>query len=142
MTKFLLPIGLALSMVAAQAHAQNTQQPTRHLDAAPRAVQNGVVVASIEAQLPLLRARESLMLARESAQIRDFAETHAALEGASQALSNYANHSSRHADEVRMLKSQIDRYDQSIGQNHKDAVQTIDHWWDQTASWKLDQDAK
>ncbi len=99
-------------------------------DEALRAVQDGVVATSVEADFPLLRARENLMLARESAEDANFGEAHAALEGASRALASYATSSSTHANDARMLKSQIDRYDQSIRQNHNGAVQKIEGWWD------------
>lgn len=131
---------VALDVKGADEHLMAAKQALQagnyqKADEALRAVQDGVVVTSVEADFPLLRARENLMLARESAQNGNYEEAHAALEGASRALANYAMTSGRHANDARMLKSQIDSYDQSIRQNHNDAVQKIENWWDQTAGW-------
>lgn len=119
-------------MAAKQAIDQNEWQQA---DAALSAVQNGLVVTTVKADLPLLRARENLVLARDSAENGHFGETHAALTAASRSLKEYANSQGSHAADARTLESQIDSYNQSVQQNHADAVAKTEGWWDQLADW-------
>jgi nitrate reductase assembly molybdenum cofactor insertion protein NarJ len=103
--------------------------------AALDAVQDGVVVTTVTADLPLLRARENMIVAREAAETGNYGEVRAALTSASNALREYENAQGRHANEARMLQSQIDSYGRTVQQNHSDAVSKIDSWWNQVADW-------
>jgi hypothetical protein len=131
---------VALDIRAAKDHLNAAKEALNNgdfekADAALTAVQNGLVVETVAGDLPLLRARENLILARESANRANYTETHTALRAASDALMNYAQNNPQHASDVRMLRSEIDQYNQSIQQNHSDAVSKIDSWWDQTTGW-------
>jgi hypothetical protein len=59
------------------------------------------------------------------------------LKAASRALANYAANSGPHANDARTIRSQIVNFNQSLQQNHTDAVSKIDQWWDQTADWMM-----
>lgn len=77
------------------------QKDFNKADQALAAVQTGVVVTSVASDLPLLRARENMVLAREAANRGNFKEAHTALTAASQALGNYANNSGTHSSDAR-----------------------------------------
>ena len=133
---------VALDVQAAKDHLNVANQALQQgnfqkADGALQAVQDSVVVTTVAADLPLLRARENLALARESAEDGHFGETQAALRAASRALADYANNSSPHANDVRSLRSQIVSFSQSLQQHHTDAVSKIDQWWDQTTDWMV-----
>jgi flagellin-specific chaperone FliS len=98
-------------------------------------VQQGVSIESIEANMPLAKARENLILARAAAEKGDYAEVHAALKSASNALANYIHESRPHSSEANSLKQQIDSYNASVQQNHGDAVAKINSWWNTTSDW-------
>jgi len=133
---------VALDVQAAKNHLNTARQALQQgnfqgADEALQAVQDSVVVTTVAADLPLLRARENLALARESAEDGHFGETQAALKAASRALANYAANSGPHANDARTIRSQIVNFNQSLQQNHTDAVSKIDQWWDQTADWMM-----
>ncbi len=104
-------------------------------DEALAAVQNGVAVTSVASDLPLVRARENLVLAREATNRENFKEAHAALTAATQALGNYASNQGIHSADARMVKSQIDNFNQSNDQNHAAADSKIDSWWGRVVDW-------
>jgi flagellin-specific chaperone FliS len=131
---------VALDVQAAKDHLNMASQALQNgnfqkADEALQAVQDSVVVTTVAADLPLLRARENLALARESALQGHFGETQAALNAASRALVDYADNSGPHANDARSMRSQIVNFNQSLQQNHTDAVSKIDQWWDQTTDW-------
>lgn len=98
-------------------------------------VQEGVSIEEVEANMPLARARENLILARAAAEKGRYGEAHAALASASRALSSYINQNGQHVDQARSLKQQIDSYDQNLQQNHTNIVSEINQWWNTTSGW-------
>jgi hypothetical protein len=98
-------------------------------------VQEGVSIEEVEANMPLTRARENLILARAAAEKGNYTEAQAALKAASNALNNYINAGQPHAEEAKSLKQQIDTFDNSLQQNHGDAVAKINKWWNTTSDW-------
>lgn len=96
-------------------------------------VQDSVIVTSFAADLPLLRARENLVLARAAASSGDYQEAQAALKSAGKALGNYASVSSNHSSDAKDLESQIQSY--QVASNKSDASSKINSWWSETASW-------
>jgi hypothetical protein len=98
-------------------------------------VQQGVSMESIEANMPLSRARENLILARSAAENGNWTEVHAALAAASNALVGYSNAGRPHSAEAKSLQQQIDAYDKTVQQNHNDAVAKINAWWNTTSDW-------
>jgi hypothetical protein len=81
-------------------------------DAALVAVQRGVNFAYTEVDLPLLRARENLMLAKSQVQAGQAQEARMTLEAAAHALEQYAQQG------------------QQTAQKSQQAVEQINQWWD------------
>jgi hypothetical protein len=131
---------LALDVQVAKNQLQSAQQAVNQgafqkADAALAAVQDGVMVTSVAADLPLLRARENMVLARNAADRDHFPEAHAALQAVSEALNQYSNEQNLHAADARVLREEIDTYNQSIEQNPVDASTKIEGWWDRMVDW-------
>lgn len=131
---------VALDVQSAMDHLEAAKQALQNgnyqkADEALAAVQDGVVVTSISADLPVLRVRENLILARSSAHNGNISEAKAALKAASVALGNYENGQGKHGVDARKLRSEIDSYAQSIQNNHADAAAKIDQWWNETTEW-------
>lgn len=104
-------------------------------DAALADVQQGVSMESIEANMPLARARENLILARTAAEKGNYVEVHAALKAASNALANYGSEGRAHSTDANSLKQQITSYNNTVQQNHSDAIAKINSWWNTTSNW-------
>jgi hypothetical protein len=133
-TSVALDTNMAKNHLEAAQQALNNNNP-QAADQALRAVQDSLVESSVATDMPLMRARQNLMLARSAANQGDYAEAQAALKGASQALQNYEQNGGRHANDARQLRSQIDSFDQSIQQNHTNASAKIESWWNQITDW-------
>jgi hypothetical protein len=109
---------------------------TKQADTALAAVQDGVGLVSVEADRPLLRARENLMLARTLAQQGHYDQVSAPLRAAADALDTYRTVNQAHGSDAGNLSQQIRSYASSFSSaNHSDAAQKIEQWWDQTRSW-------
>ncbi len=78
-------------------------------DAALNEVENGVVMESMESDLPLLRARENLAVAQAAARRDRWTETRTALRAAGRALNEYAQTRPARASEAKYLTQQIDQ---------------------------------
>jgi flagellin-specific chaperone FliS len=104
-------------------------------DAALADVQEGVKTEATEANMPLARVRENLILARSAVRHNNFTEAKVSLEAASNALATYERSGGAHAADAKTLQQQIDSYAPNIQQNHSDAVTKINKWWNTTADW-------
>jgi len=102
-------------------------------DQALRAVQDGVVMASVASDMPLLRARENLALARMAAKHGEYRQAHTELRAACQALQAYSREGGSHATQAKQLRSEISGY--NVNSNQSDAPSRIGSWWNQTAGW-------
>jgi hypothetical protein len=132
--------GAFLDVSAAKQHLQAAQQALNKndLNAADRdlqAVQDSVVLESVSADMPLLRARENLVLARSSEDAGKYEQAKRQLHAASTALHDYAQISGSHTQDVSRLRSDIDSYADSLATNHSNADSKIEGWWDQTTNW-------
>ena len=121
-----------------QTHLQKAKQALQNsdykaADEALAAAQDSVDVASVASDLPLLRARENLVLAKAAANSGDYQEARSALKSACSALRNYASTNSAHAQDAKHLESQINNYQMSS--DHSNASSQIQSWWDETAGW-------
>jgi hypothetical protein len=121
------------SLAAAKAALEKGDLPTA--DAALADVQEGVKIEATEANMPLARARENLILARSAVRHNNYTEAKASLEAASKALAAYEQSGGPHAADAKTLQQQIDSYAQDIQQNHSVAVSKINEWWNTTADW-------
>ena len=135
----------AYTSVALNAQADKTQLEAaqqavnkgqfQKADAALAAIQDGVVVTTVAGDLPLLRARENMVLARRASDREHYNEAHAALQASTNALSEYANGQGPHSADALALRSEIDTYNQNIEQTHADASTKIEEWWDRMTDW-------
>jgi flagellin-specific chaperone FliS len=98
-------------------------------------VQDGVTIESVEANMPLAKARENFILARAAAEKGNYTEAQAALKAASNALGVYIKAGRSHAAAAKSLKQQIDTYDNNLQQNHSGVVAKINDWWNTTSDW-------
>jgi YfdX protein len=125
--------GTISQLNAAKAALKNDDWKTADKDLA--AVQDGVVFASYQSDLPLVRAQENLILARQNARKGNFQEVHAALASSAKALAAYEVQGGSHVDDAKNLQHQISSYNQHIDQDHKDAIKKIDGWWNTASNW-------
>lgn len=98
-------------------------------------VQEGVQIEASEADMPLVKARENLILARSNAREGKYGEAQAALQAASKALGSYAQENGPHASAARDLQQQMDSGDKDLQQSHANIVPEINQWWNTTADW-------
>ena len=132
---------VAVSTKVAQVNLQAAKQAVeagnlKRADLALADVQGGVSIDSIEANMPLARARENLILARSAAERGNYAEVHDALATARRALEHYCNNQGApHAADAKALAQQIKDYDNTVQQNHANVVSKINAWWNETSSW-------
>jgi hypothetical protein len=129
-----------LDVPATQIHLRAAQKALANHDLAAadrdlKAVQDSLVVTSLDADMPLLRARENLVLARDSAVAGNYRDAQDQLRAASRALSTYVSANSSHKQDAQRLQSEISNYAQSIEGNHSDASSKIESWWEQTTNW-------
>ena len=119
---------------AAQSALQNNKldEATAALDA----VQKAVVATSVAGDLPLIRARQNLILARTRADANDWTGAHAALNQASAALEEYANlQNNSHTSDARRVRGEIDSLASNVEQKHSDVGNKIRSWWEDTSEW-------
>ena len=138
---------IMLDVSAAKEHLQAAKQALNNnkyeaADGALAAVQRGVNFAYVEVDLPLLRARENLMLAKAQVQAGQVQDARMLLEAAAQALETYAQHADKsRASQVQSLQKEIQNYAQQLPQqsqqgqqknqkNQQAVVEQIDEWWD------------
>jgi hypothetical protein len=131
---------------AAKEHLQAAKQALNNekykaADGALAAVQRGVNFAYVEVELPLLRARENLMLAKSQIQAGQGQDARMTLEAAAQALEQYAQRADKaRASQVQNLQKEIQNYAQQLPQQaqqgqqtqqkNQQAVEQINEWWD------------
>jgi YfdX protein len=134
---------IMLDVGAAEEHLQAAKQALNNnkyevTDGALAAVQRGVSFAYIEVDLPLLRARENLMLAKAQVQAGQVQDARINLEAAAQALERYGQHADKsHASQVQSLQKEIQNYAQQLPpqaqqtqQQNQQVVEQINEWWD------------
>ncbi len=107
----------------------------KQADSALADVQEGVEIRSSEADMPVVRARENLILARSAARNDKYGEAETALQAASKALARYEQENGPHATEAKALQQQISDYASKIQKDHSQAVSKINGWWNETADW-------
>ena len=115
---------------AANEHLQAAKQALNNdkykaADGALAAVQRGVNFAYVEVELPLLRARENLMLAKSQVQAGQVQDARMTLEAAAQALEQYAQRADKaRASQVQNLQKEIQTYAQQLPQQAQQGQQT------------------
>jgi hypothetical protein len=95
-----------------------------------------LVVMNVQAEYPLLAARENLGLAELAIMNGHYTEAAAALKEASITLDQYASGQTAHRPfEAKSLSKQIDSLSQTIAKNHTGASAKIDAWWNHVNAW-------
>jgi hypothetical protein len=137
---------IMLDVSAAQEHLQAAKQALNNdkyeaADGALAAVQHGVSFAYVEVDLPLLRARENLMLAKSQVKAGQVQDARTTLETAAQALQQYGQRADQsRASQVKSLQKEIQSYAQQLSQQtqqgqrarqkNQQVVEQINEWWD------------
>lgn len=129
-----------LDSALARTHLEAAQQALakddfRLADQALKGVQDSVILVSVGSDLPLVRARDNLVLARMDARHGQYEKAHLDLRAACRALTAYESEGGLHANDAKTLCSNIQSYNQSILNSHANAPARIESWWNQTADW-------
>lgn len=104
-------------------------------DGALSAVQTGVVLEHVVADLPLEKARLNLFLARQATKSHNNQEATTALKVAADALEEYEKMAgSNREKEILALRREIQALTQS-GQSEPVSAEAINKWWQTIASW-------
>lgn len=95
-----------------------------------------LVVMTVQAEYPLLAARENLGLAELAIRNGRYSEATAALKEAATTLDQYASgHSAHRPAEAKSLSKRIDALAQTITQDHANAASKVDGWWNEVNGW-------
>ncbi len=132
-------VGLDLNKVRSRLDAAKSALSSHHPQAAASSlgrIGEELVITKIQAEYPLLAARENLGLAEIAIMKGRDHEAAAALKEASVTLEQYANgHAAHRPFEAKSLSKRIDSLSQTINQNQKGANGKIDRWWNEVNSW-------
>jgi len=94
------------------------------------AVQNGVTLANVASDSPLLKASQDLSAAKLMAQQNRLGDATALLHSASSHLREYSyTPSASRADKAKNLQQEIDSNISTLGQDPSAAAKKIDRWW-------------
>jgi len=105
-------------------------------DAALSAVLAAVDRERASTDMPLLRARQNLMLARSRVLDQKYADAKLPLREAADALSSFAAlFPGPRAETAKTIREDILAYAQEIAHHHDDAVDKIDAWLDPVNQW-------
>ena len=119
---------------AAKQHLANNEPGKADLELAR--AQQSVDTGSISTDMPLVRARENLALARDEVSSGKYSQAKTELKAAATALNNYAQDShAQHAKDAKNLMTQIKSQTASMQGSHGIDKQKIDTWWNEVANW-------
>lgn len=126
---------VTLDVQAAKDHLQTAQRSLNEgnfesADAALAAVTDVIRVSSVVRDLPLLRARQNLALARDSAARGEMRQRDAALKAASDALAAYQAAAGQPNQAIGKLQADIKDFGTGAGRTAEQAAGTIEGWWE------------
>lgn len=129
-----------LDPALARTHLQAAQQAlasgnVQLAGEALKGVEDSVILVSVGSDLPLVRARDNLVLARMDVRHGQYEKAHLDLDAACHALAAYARGGGAFSGQAETLRTQIQKYNQSIQTDHAQAAANIESWWNQTAGW-------
>ena len=132
-------VGLDLNKVRSRLDAAKSALSSNNPQAAASSlgrIGDELVVMTVQAEYPLLAARENLGLAEIAIMNGRYTEAAAALKEASTTLDQYASgHSAHRPYEAKSLSKRIDSLAQTIAQNHTNAASKVDGWWNEVNRW-------
>jgi len=117
------------------AKADLTKGDTKDADTALADVQLGVQMTADKADMPLVRARENLILARANARKGNDTATKADLKLAAKGLSQYAAEDKPHSSQAKDMEKQVETYSEALPQDRQAIVAKINSWWNTTSTW-------
>jgi hypothetical protein len=119
---------------AAKQHLANNEPGKADLELAR--AQQSVDTGSISTDMPLVRARENLALARDEVSSGKYSQAKAELKAAANALNDYGQDSqAKHAKDAKNLMTEIKSQAASMQGSHGVDKQKIDTWWNEIANW-------
>ena len=134
-TRTTLNVALAEAGVAAAEQAVRASN-WDVADRALRGVQAGVIYHTVEVDLPLVRARTNLILARDALETGFVEGAKAALRVASDALERYGRGvGANRAEEAKALRGEIDRFAQELTEKTEGAPEQLMAWWQKITTW-------
>jgi hypothetical protein len=99
-------------------------------------VSSSIVTTRVQGNMPLLKARENLELARARVLEGKFSNAVVPLRAAAEALDQYArDFPGPNAERAEDMRAEIDSYATNIARRHDDAVVYIDSWLDPVNQW-------
>lgn len=129
-----------LDPALARTHLQAAQQALANgniqlANEALKGVEDSVILVSVGSDLPLVRARDNLVLARMDVRHGQYEKAHLDLRAACRALTAYQQGGGAFSAQAQTLRSEIQNYNQNIQNDHEQASANIESWWNQTAGW-------
>jgi hypothetical protein len=98
--------------------------------------EQSVDTGTVETNMPLVRARENLSLARVEATNGKYSQAGADLKAAASALKSYGqDNQAPHAKDASNLSNQINSEAAKVKSDRTAATQNIDKWWNKIADW-------
>lgn len=132
-------VGLDLNKVRSRLDAAKSALSSNHpqsADGSLSRIGDELVVMRVQAEFPLLAARENLGLAAIAIMNGRYTEAAAALKEASTTLDQYASeHSAHRPYEAKSLSKRIGSLSQTITQDHTNTASKVDRWWNEVNGW-------
>ncbi|HLH02891.1 MAG TPA: YfdX family protein [Bryobacteraceae bacterium] len=132
-------VGIDLNRAKEHLEAAQTALRDKNLQSADdslSALQNDVVMQTVQSDLPLLTARENVGIAEDAAKNNHYTEAAAALKEAASDLKRFADgNPPQHAEDARSLSSAITSFAEKLPQDHAGAATKLDGWWHQIDNW-------
>ncbi len=100
------------------------------------AIPNSIIRTQVEGNMPLLKARDNLMLARSRILGDQYKDAAAPLRAAAEALADFEKLSpGPQAEKAEAMRQEIEAYSQRVGRQHTHAIDRIDAWLDPINHW-------
>jgi ABC-type amino acid transport substrate-binding protein len=124
----------AARLPAAEAAVERGDWPAA--DVALAEIQTGVVQTTANDEMPLMRARENLELARARILENKYADAVVPLRAAAQALADFQKmYPGPRAEQAEFMRQQIAQYAGMVRHDHSDAADRIKSWLDPINQW-------
>lgn len=132
-------VGIDLNKAKEHLEAAQTAIRDKNLQSADdslNALQNDVVMQTVQNDLPLLAGRENVGITEDAVKNKHYTEASAALKEAANDLKRFADaNPPRHAEDAKNLSSTITSFAENLPQNHSDAAAKLDGWWHEIDNW-------
>jgi hypothetical protein len=99
------------------------------------AIGSDFVVSSVDTDLPLLSARENLVIAKNALAAHHDKQAQDAVVAASNALARYAKTVGRHAGDAKSLSDQLAQTASNLGADRTHSENALTAWWSRVESW-------